>query len=674
MSSVAEMSDDQQVAIIKSLPCFSMLTTEEAQDLAQLMVEKTYSPGDVIVTENDVIDSVYILLEGMAEVSHVTVQNKNEIKVPFAILTQGEAIGLNDTGFFSVSGIRTATVTALTDVVAYSLSIKTLHQFLHSHTHLQSAMYAAASRMLRMKLIKQSLPFHRLSHERLLALANQVEEVNVAAETVLFKQGEEGDCCYLIRSGRVEIVSTDDQGVQHQLAVLTAPTLFGEATLITRAPRNATARTLDKCELLVLKHAHLSELIESEDNVASMFMTLMVDRSKPLQNPHVTLHTRPTADGQSVSILKNPDNGKYFKLSDQGQFIWQQLNGEQTMQEITLSLAERYNFFAPDVVAALISKLAKAGFIKNIEIEREVNLQGQPLWVRAMVRARRVLEARIAIGDADKWITKSYNKIVHILFTPIGQVIIAVLALAGFVAFCSATGNIINVFKTFPNTWLLLLFLVPFAVYATAMHELGHAYATKAFGYEVHYMGVGWYWFGPVAFTDTSDMWLSTRGPRIIVNLAGIYTDILHAGIAALLSFIIPNVFIQVFLWLFAMYAYLNAFRMLSPLQELDGYYVLMDVLERPNLRQSAIIWLLKGFPKALRKPSLFKKNFPEVCYWLACVGYLVLISMVTLFLQTFVFKILGIHSSNPFVSLALPFFVVIVSSLSIIADLRSQS
>ncbi len=45
---------------------------------------------------------------------------------------------------------------------------------------------------------------------------------------------------------------------------------------------------------------------------------------------------------------------------------------------------------------------------------------------------------------------------------------------------------------------------------------------TKYYGHEVHYMGVGWYWLRPVAFTDTSDMWLSTKKPRVMVNLAGI--------------------------------------------------------------------------------------------------------------------------------------------------------
>lgn len=664
----------KRVRYIKALPSFAMLSVDEALALASVMFEKTYEPGETIVAENDLIDHVYIIVKGMAEVTHQTTHKNQTENALVAILMPGESIGLNDTSFFSTSGQCSATVIAQTEVMVLGLSIKDLHSFLAKNSHLQSAMVAVAGQVLRLRLIKQALPFHRLSHERLTWLAAQVEEVVVPAGKTLFKQGDEGDRCYLIRSGKVEIISTDEEGTAHTLAELTAPTLFGEATLITRAPRNATARVVEQCELLVLRYSHLSELIEREKNVANMFMTLMVDRSRPLQNSEVTEHPRTTADGHTVVILKNPDNGRYFKLSDQGEFIWQQLNGEHTLQEITLALADQFNIFAPDVVTALISKLAKAGFITNIAIDETTKFKSQPLWVRVVMRIRQLLEARVAISDADKWITKTYNKIMHLFFTPLGQAMLAILTIFGLAGFIYSTGSVATLFQTIPHSWTLLILLVPCTIISIALHELGHAYATKAFGYEVHYMGIGWNWLSPVAFADTSDMWLSTRGPRTAVNLAGAYTDVITGGIAALLIFAIHSAYGQAFLWLFALFAYVNAFRVLSPLQEQDGYYVLLDLFKRPQLRQSAIQWLIKDFPKALRSPSLFKKNGSEVCYWLICIVYLILVYLLTSLIQAFVFKILGIHSSNPFVSLALPFFVVLVSSLSMIADVRSQA
>lgn len=620
----------QRVALLKRLSVFSTLSPLDIEELAALMQEVTYYPGQIIVTEDDLIDSVFMLVQGRAEVSHQQVAKRKlgrkplMKKVPLATIGPGDAIGLNDTGFFSTTGKRTATIMAMTEVLVLNLNLKELHEFLREHPNIQSEMYAASGQLLRIKLIKQSLPFSRLSHERLQWLANQVEDLFVPAGTIIFRQGDAGDRCYLIQSGQVEIDSHNENDPDKKIAILKTPTLFGEATLITHSPRNATARAIEDCQLLVLQHKYLSELIETEKNVADMFMTLMVDRSKPLKNPNILAHHRKTADQQNIVILKNPDNGNYFKLSAEGWYIWEQLNGENTMQAITLSLAEKFKVFAPDVVAALISKLAKSGFILNVQISDAGHLSSQPFWIRGMMRLRRLLEARVAFGDADKKLTSIYNKGVRFLFTRLGLLCLSIIAISGFFALGFATPHVLHIFKTIPDSWTVIFLLIPFAILSVGLHEMGHAFTTKSFGYEVHYMGVGWYWLAPVAFTDTSDMWLSSKWPRTAVNLAGIGTDLITAGVAASLIHVIPNLYVQAFLWIFAVYTYFNAFKMLSPLQELDGYYVLMDLLDRPRLRQSSVKWLVKIFPKSIRHPSLFRKHGPEVWYWLACLIFLI--------------------------------------------------
>ncbi|MEO8402168.1 MAG: cyclic nucleotide-binding domain-containing protein [Gammaproteobacteria bacterium] len=677
----------QRQAFIKALTCFAMLSPEQTQELAKLMSEVLYSDDEKIVEEGALVDSVFIIARGHAEVTQLVIPKKKQLKlklkktptpltsIPLAILNSGDAVGLNDTGFFSTSGKRTANVTAISKVVALKLELTKLHEFLKKYPELKSAMYASSEQMLRTQFIKQSLAFSRLSQDRLMWLANQVEAASIHAGEIIFHEGEVGDRCYLIRKGKIEIITQNEDGTEHQLAVLKAPTLFGEATLITHSPRNATARAIEETELLELKHEYLSELIESEKNVASTFMTLMVDRSRPLKNPRVTAHERITADKQNVVILKNSDNGNYFKLSEEGWYTWEQMNGQQTMQEITMFLTDKYNIFAPDMVAALISKLAKTGFVTNIDLPNSAINANQPRWVRLMLSVRKVLEARIALGDADKWLTHIYQKVGYLLFSAIGKVFLALIIISGFIAFAQSTPYVIELFRTIHDSWILLIFLVPCTLLSVALHELGHALATKSYGREVHYMGVGWYWLGPIAFTDTSDMWLSSRRvARIFVNLAGVYTDLLVSGVCSLSIFVMPSAHLQAFLWLFALFTYISAFRMLNPLQELDGYYVLMDLFDRPRLRQSAVLWLVKEFPKAIRQPKLFRKKIPEISYWFACIIFMILISVLTLIVQTFVFKILGFQPSNPLVSLALPIIVGITSCLGIIADIRSQA
>jgi hypothetical protein len=159
----------------------------------------------------------------------------------------------------------------------------------------------------------------------------------------------------------------------------------------------------------------------------------------------------------------------------------------------------------------------------------------------------------------------------------------------------------------------------------------------------------------------------------MLVNLAGIYVDMIVAGLAALFITVIANPYAQGMLWLFALYTYIGGIRMLSPLQEMDGYYVLMDWVEKNRLRQAAVIWLVKIFPQSIRKPQLFRQHWPEISYWIACIIFLILISLLTLTVQAFVFNVLDIHS-NPYISLILPLLVVIFSSVSIIADIRNQT
>jgi putative peptide zinc metalloprotease protein len=655
--------------LIAHVPCFTMLTSQENHELGTLLVEKEYKPGQVIVQEGALVDRVYIIAKGQAEVTNQIITPNGAENELTAILRTGDTIGLNDTGFFSTTGKRTATVTATSDMLLLAIDVKDLHRFLQKNSGLQSAMYAATSKILRIKLIKESLPFVQLDYNRVLWLANQVEEKFFPKDTIIFRQGEKGDNCYLIRSGQIEIFTTNEDGSTHRLAVLRSPTLFGEATLIASAPRNATARVFEDCELLVLPHKYLSELIESEKNVAKMCMTLMLDRARPLQNAHVTIHHRVAADGEPIVILKNTENGSYYKLSEQGWFIWQQLDGKHTLQEITLALSNQFNIFAPDMVAALISKLAKAKFISDVTI-RDNNTGQKTLWHRICG----LLEIRYAFGDVDTKLTQAYKKGIHLFFSTPGKILLAILATLGIIAFGFSTNETIDTFKIMPNTGWLLLLMIPFTILSVALHELGHAFAAKSFGHEVHYMGVGWYWFSPVAFTDTSDMWLSTRGPRTVVNLAGIYMDVLVAGICSLLIFVIANPYIQTFLWLFSLYTYINAFRMLNPLQELDGYYVLMDLLDKPHLRQSAVMWLVKKFPKAIRQPRLFRKHSAESIYWLCCLLFLVATTLLTLFVQTFIFKIIGIQIHNPYIMLSIPILVAIISSLGIIHDIRNQA
>jgi putative peptide zinc metalloprotease protein len=154
------------------------------------------------------------------------------------------------------------------------------------------------------------------------------------------------------------------------------------------------------------------------------------------------------------------------------------------------------------------------------------------------------------------------------------------------------------------------------------LHEAAHALTCKHFGRAVRRAGVGWYYFVPVAFVDTSDIWPAPQWQRVLVSAAGPYSNLVLAGIAALAAQMpLPDVATQA-LWGFSLMGYGLALVNLNPLLELDGYYILMDLLEAPNLRARALACLgaaLRGQAKAAVEPRMHKVS---LAFGTACVIY----------------------------------------------------
>lgn len=129
-------------ALIRKQTCFSRLTDHEVEILATLLHEKRIVAGEIIVREGDLVDSFYLIVSGDADVRHVSFKNDNPQIESIAVLSANnwDAIGLNETGFYSLSGLRTATVVALTDMVVLSLNLSIFHGFALSYSHVNEVM------------------------------------------------------------------------------------------------------------------------------------------------------------------------------------------------------------------------------------------------------------------------------------------------------------------------------------------------------------------------------------------------------------------------------------------------------------------------------------------------------------------------------------------------------
>lgn len=83
------------------------------------------------------------------------------------------------------------------------------------------------------------------------------------AGDLIIRQGERGDCFYVVQQGRVEIVRADASGREQKLAEKAAGETFGEAALLTDAPRNATVRCLTPVDVLAFRRADFTKLVAS---------------------------------------------------------------------------------------------------------------------------------------------------------------------------------------------------------------------------------------------------------------------------------------------------------------------------------------------------------------------------------------------------------------------------
>ncbi|MGH8900550.1 MAG: daptide biosynthesis intramembrane metalloprotease [Egibacteraceae bacterium] len=125
------------------------------------------------------------------------------------------------------------------------------------------------------------------------------------------------------------------------------------------------------------------------------------------------------------------------------------------------------------------------------------------------------------------------------------------------------------------------------------LHELGHAGAVKYFGGRVRRMGVMLFYLAPALFCDTSDAWRFPRNrQRAVVAVAGVWVQMVVAGLALIVLWLPVSAAVAVWLWSFALVNIGLCVVNLIPLVELDGYWALVALTDVPHLRSRALGYL----------------------------------------------------------------------------------
>lgn len=161
-------------------------------------------------------------------------------------------------------------------------------------------------------------------------------------------------------------------------------------------------------------------------------------------------------------------------------------------------------------------------------------------------------------------------------------------------------------------------------VFTKILHELGHAYTCTRYGVRVSTMGVAFLVMMPMLYTDTSAAWkLTRRRQRMAIGAAGMAAELTLAAWATLAWSFLPDGMLRSAAFMLATTTWIMTLAInLSPLMRFDGYFLLSDGLQVPNLQQRGFAvgrWQLREWLFGLGDPP--PEAFPR---WLrrTLVGY----------------------------------------------------
>lgn len=121
------------------------------------------------------------------------------------------------------------------------------------------------------------------------------------AGDVIFRQGDDGNCAYIVEAGRVQIF-IEKNGDSFPVSILGVGEIFGEMAILDGLPRAGTARCLENTRLCVVSRDQLSSRIQNSDAVVRLLVLLLIKRTRSMNSKLVsTLTSETSEDGQSAA-------------------------------------------------------------------------------------------------------------------------------------------------------------------------------------------------------------------------------------------------------------------------------------------------------------------------------------------------------------------------------------
>ncbi len=332
--------------------------------------------------------------------------------------------------------------------------------------------------------------------------------------------------------------------------------------------------------------------------MATLVDSLVSSTARPL-----TMRKRPDLDVRQVRyhgtpywVIKDPVGLNYFRFQEEEFTILEWLDGHTSLDEIKRRFEKQ---FAPqkiglDELGRLIGTLHRSGLVIA-----DVPGQGPQLLKRRNQNARRqtigkftnILAIRFKGIDPERilnwmlpytrWFFTPWAATCCILFGLSALLLVAVQ----FDVFRSKLPTFHQFFAAENWIWLALAMGI-----TKIIHEFGHGLSCKYFGGECHEMGLMFLVFTPCLYCNVSDSWmLPSKWQRAFIGAAGMYVELVIASFATYIWwFSEPGMLNQLALSTIFVCSVSTVLFNANPLMRYDGYYILSDLTEIPNLRQKA--------------------------------------------------------------------------------------
>lgn len=341
--------------------------------------------------------------------------------------------------------------------------------------------------------------------------------------------------------------------------------------------------------------------------MTSLAESLVSSSSRPLtvrKRPDLTA-SRHRYQGTGYWVVKEPVGLQYYRFHDEEYFILNMLDGHVSLQQIKDGFEQR---FAPQKITfgdlqQFIGMLHRSGLVIS-------NSPGQGKALRFRGRKKKTKEVMgklsniFAIrfrGIDPERILNTVTPWFGWIFTIPALIFFLGLMLSACLLLATQYETVYERLPTFQQFFAADRWLILAATMAIVkvLHEFGHGISCKKFGGECHEIGFMLLVFTPCLYCNVSDSWmLPNKWKRVWIGAGGIYVEMILASIAAFVWFYSePGTTIND---LCLNMMFLNVVSTIlvngNPLLRFDGYYILMDYLEIPNLRQKSTEVLKRWF------------------------------------------------------------------------------